>query len=111
MRYYMRYIYKVRQKRTLFFYGRSRIFAPFLPYLSRWAEINAPQTISEEKLSFPPHAFAGVNSDGNPKPIGRERKVQLIMFTYLYQIKKILLQFQDLFGRKHCAPTGNKFML
>ncbi len=42
------------------------------------------QTISEEKLSFPPMAaFAGVNSDGNPKPIGGERKVQLIMFTYL----------------------------
>jgi hypothetical protein len=37
----------------------------------------------EEKLSFPPHAFAGVNSGGNPRIYGRERKVQLIMFTYI----------------------------
>jgi hypothetical protein len=70
---------------------KPRFFAGMLcPYrelfdrqLSKWAEINAPQTPLEEKLSFPPHAFAGVNSGGNPKPIGGERKVQLIMFTYL----------------------------
>ncbi len=50
----------------------------------RWAEINGPQTPLEEKLSFPPMAaFAGVNSDGNPRIYGGERKVQLIMFTYL----------------------------
>ncbi len=43
--------------------------------LSRQAEINAPHTISEKNC----HSREG----GNPQPIGGERKVQLIMFTYL----------------------------
>ncbi len=47
-------------------------------------------------------AFAGVNSDGNPKPICGERKVQLIMFTYLPD------QLDNFFGEcrgKRIAPT------
>jgi len=43
--------------------------------LSRQAEINAPHTISEKNC----HS----RERGNPQPIGGERKVQLIMFTYL----------------------------
>jgi len=59
-------------------------------HLSRWAEINAPQTPLEEKLSFPPMAAPRLRGGrlrggkgGNPRIYGGERKVQLIMFTYL----------------------------
>ena len=68
-------------------------------YISRWAEINAPQTRSEERgkrkeergkrkeenslFSILSSLFSLLLIGGNPQPIGGERKVQLIMFTYL----------------------------
>ncbi|KOR34973.1 hypothetical protein AM228_20840 [Planktothricoides sp. SR001] len=79
----MSLLFILKQLKKLYFINaKIIIMIPFFYLLSRWAEINAPQTRSGEKLSFPPHAFAGVNSGGNPQPIGGERKVQLIMFTY-----------------------------
>jgi len=63
---------------------------PFFPVVSRWAEINAAQIPLEKKLSFPPMAAPRLRGGrlrggkgGNPQHIGEERKVQLIMFTYL----------------------------
>ncbi len=42
---------------------------------------------------------------GNPKPIGGERKVQLIMFTYLYvKIYLVKLQINYGIGKKIGTP-------
>jgi len=42
---------------------------------------------------------------GNPKPIGEERKVQLIMFTYLYvKIYLVKLQINYGIGKKIGTP-------
>ncbi len=61
----------------------------------------------EEKLSFPPMAaFAGVNSGGNPMIYGRERKVQLIMFTYLTKFSKFS-EFSEQLG-KYQQPGFSK---
>jgi hypothetical protein len=41
-------------------------------------------------------AFAGVNSDGNPRIYGGKRKVQLIIFTYLTKIQLNVAPIADI---------------